>query len=89
MRAWTRAASGKEDVWLRWLYWFSTSQWFEKTIIFIFLLNIIFILSFHYPKMPTGLEAGLRYHNIRFTRGTLRTRALRQARRTEPVPSVV
>ena len=55
----------KKPTSVRWLYWFSTSEWFEKAIIFIILLNTI-ILSIHYPQMPTGLEAGLRYLNICF-----------------------
>jgi len=56
----------KKPTWVRWLYWFSTSEWFEKAIIFIILLNTI-ILSIHYPQMPAGLESGLRYLNVSFT----------------------
>ena len=46
--------------------WVSTSEWFEKAIIFIILLNTV-ILAIHWPAMNKELEQGLQVLNYCFT----------------------
>eukprot|EP01083_Nonionella_stella_P095951 269516_1 len=56
----------RKPMWIRWLHWVSTSEWFEKAIIFIILLNTI-ILAIHWPAMNEELEVGLSVLNYCFT----------------------
>lgn len=69
---WALAKPIKDD-WLhgkpmivKWLHWISTSEWFEKSIMFIILLNTI-ILSIYWPQMPEDLLSALEGLNICFT----------------------
>eukprot|EP01084_Bolivina_argentea_P006659 12632_1 len=56
----------RKPMFIRWLHWVSTSEWFEKAIIFIILLNTI-ILAIHWPAMNEELEQGLQVLNWCFT----------------------
>lgn len=56
----------RKPMFIRWLHWVSTSEWFEKAIIFIILLNTI-ILAIHWPDMNEELEQGLQVLNYCFT----------------------
>ena len=71
-----KKVDGKEDtrrwwqkqkpLWVQYLNFVCKSEWFEKAIIFVILLNTI-ILMLHWPQMPSDLKQGLYVLNICFT----------------------
>eukprot|EP00484_Ammonia_sp_Unknown_P007624 CAMPEP_0197073220 /NCGR_PEP_ID=MMETSP1384-20130603/210494_1 /TAXON_ID=29189 /ORGANISM="Ammonia sp." /LENGTH=1825 /DNA_ID=CAMNT_0042512053 /DNA_START=142 /DNA_END=5619 /DNA_ORIENTATION=+ len=56
----------KKPMFIRWLHWVSTSEWFEKSVIFLILVNTIF-LAIHWPGMTSELKEGLNICNVIFT----------------------